>query len=72
MQIGAFSKTPSANYINKIRSANLKYKIYKVNVKGKMYNKVLIGPYSSRATAKQNVEDIKKKLNLSGAYVLKF
>ncbi|UTJ07312.1 SPOR domain-containing protein [Arcobacter roscoffensis] len=72
VQIGAFSKTPSASYINKIRDANLKYKIYKVEVKGKMYNKVLIGPYSSRATAKQNIDDIKKKLNLSGAYVLKF
>lgn len=72
VQIGAFSKTPSASYINKIRDSNLKYKIYKVEVKGKMYNKVLIGPYSSRATAKQNIDIIKKKLNLSSAYVLKF
>lgn len=72
VQIGAFSKTPSASYINKIRDANLKYKIYKVEVKGKMYNKVLIGPYSSRAAAKSNIDNIKKKLNLSGAYVLKF
>ena len=72
VQIGAFSKTPSASYIKKIRDANLKYKIYKVEVKGKMYNKVLIGPYSSRATAKSNIDNIKKKLNLSGAYVLKF
>ncbi|MGA1932662.1 SPOR domain-containing protein [Arcobacter sp. YIC-464] len=72
VQIGAFTKTPSANYISKIRDANLKYKIYKVEVKGKMYNKVLIGPYSSRAIAKQSIDEIKKKLNLSSAYVLKF
>lgn len=72
VQIGAFTKTPSNSYINNIRQAGLKYKIYKVEVKGKLYNKVLIGPYSSRATAKQNIEDIKKKLNLSSAYILKF
>ncbi len=72
VQIGAFTKTPSTNYINKIRSAGLKYKVYKVEVKGKMYNKVLIGPYSSRAQAKDNIDNIKNKLNLSSAYVLKF
>lgn len=72
VQIGAFTKTPSNSYINDIRKAGFKYKIYKVEVKGKLYNKVLIGPYSSRATAKQNIEEIKKKLNLSSAYILKF
>lgn len=72
VQIGAFSKKPSDKYINNIRNAGLKYKVYQVDVKGKLYNKVLIGPYSSRATAKNNVDDIKKKLNISSAYVLKF
>lgn len=72
VQIGAFTKTPASSYINKIRDANLKYKIYKVEVKGTMYNKVLIGPYSSRAAANENIENIKKKLNLSSAYILKF
>lgn len=72
VQIGAFSKKPSNKYINNIRNAGLKYKVYQVEVKGKLYNKVLIGPYSSRASAKQNIEDIKKKLNISSAYVLKF
>lgn len=72
VQIGAFSKKPSNSYINKIRNAGYKYKIHKVEVKGKLYNKVLIGPYSSKAVAKQNIESIKKSLGLSGAYVLKF
>lgn len=72
VQIGAFTKTPTTSYINKIRDAGLKYKIYKVDVKGTMYNKVLIGPYSSRADATNNIENIKQKLNLSSAYVLKF
>ena len=72
VQIGAFSKKPSSSYINKIQNANLKYKVHQVEVKGKLYNKVLIGPYSSRASATDNIEDIKKKLNLSSAYILKF
>ena len=72
VQIGAFTKKPSDSYINSIRNANLKYKIYQVEVKGTLYNKVLIGPYSSRANANENIDDIKKKLNLSNAYILKF
>jgi DedD protein len=72
VQIGAFSKKPSSSYINKIQNANLKYKVHQVEVKGKLFNKVLIGPYSSRANAADNIEDIKKKLNLSSAYILKF
>ena len=72
VQIGAFSKKPSNSYINKIKNANLKYKVHQVEVKGKLYNKVLIGPYSSRANAADNIENIKKKLNLSSAYILKF
>ena len=72
VQVGAFTKTPSQNYINNIKKANLKYKVYPVEVNGTLYNKVLIGPYSSRAQAKQDVENIKKKLNLSSAFVLKF
>ena len=72
VQIGAFSKKPSNSYINKIQNAKLKYKIYQVEIKGKLYNKVLIGPYSSRASATDNIENIKNKLNLSSAYILKF
>jgi len=72
VQIGAFSKKPSNSYINKIRNANLKYKIYQVNIKGKLFNKVLIGPYSSRASASENIKNIKNKLNVSSAYILKF
>lgn len=72
VQIGAFSKKPSNSYISKIKNANLKYKVHQVEVKGKLYNKVLIGPYSSKANASDNIENIKKKLNLSSAYILKF
>jgi DedD protein len=72
VQVGAFTKKPSDSYINTIRNAKLKYKIYQVEVKGTMYNKVLIGPYSSRASANENIDSIKNKLNISNAYILKF
>ena len=72
VQVGAFTKKPSDSYISKIRDANLKYKVHQVDIKGKLYNKVLIGPYSSRAVAKQNIDNIKKKLSISSAYVLKY
>ena len=72
VQVGAFTKTPSQNYINNIKKANLKYKVYPVEVNGTLYNKILIGPYSSRAQAKQDIDNIKNKLNLSSAFVLKF
>lgn len=72
VQVGAFTRKPSDSYINSIRNAKLKYKIYQVEIKGTLYNKVLIGPYSSRAAANEEIDDIKKKLNISSAYVLKF
>jgi DedD protein len=72
IQVGAFTKKPSDSYINSIRTAKLKYKIYQDVVKGTSYNKVLIGPYSSRAAASENINDVKQKLNVSSAFVVKF
>lgn len=72
VQIGAFTKTPANSYINKIRDSGFKYKVYRVDVKGTMYNKVLIGPYSSRALANDDIENIKRKLNLTNVFILKF
>lgn len=72
VQIGAFTKKPSASYINNIREEGFKYKVYRVEIKGTFYNKVLIGPYSSRASATQEMDDIKKRLKISNAFILKF
>lgn len=72
VQIGAFTKKPSDSYINEIRSQGFKYKIFQVDIKGTLYNKVLIGPYSTRAAASQDVDAIKEKLNVSNAFILKF
>ena len=72
IQIGAFTKTPSDSYVANIRNAKLKYKVYQDNVSGTTYNKVLIGPYSSKAAASESVEDVKQKLNVTSAFVVKF
>jgi DedD protein len=72
VQIGAFTKTPSDSYINTIRNEKFKYKIYQIEIKGTLYNKVLIGPYSTRGAASQEVNDIKEKLKVSNAFIVKF
>ena len=72
VQIGAFSKKPSDSYINTIRNEKFKYKIYQTEIKGTLYNKVLIGPYSSRAAASQDMDAIKEKLSVTNAFIVKF
>lgn len=72
VQIGAFSKMPNKNYLDNITRQGFKYSIYKVSINGKMFHKVLIGPYNSRGQARLATDDIKKKLNISGAFILKF
>ena len=72
IQIGAFTKKPTDGYVSTIRNAKLKYKIYQDTVNGVVYNKVLIGPYSSKAAASENVEDVKQKLSVTSAFVVKF
>ncbi len=72
VQIGAFSKMPSSKYLKGISDKGFKYKIYKISINNKLFHKVLIGPYSSKGQAKLANDDIKKKLNISGAFILTF
>lgn len=72
IQIGAFSNMPSVKYLNNITSKGFSYNIYKVTINGKLFHKVLIGPYNSRGQAELATTDVKKKLNVSGAFILTF
>ncbi len=72
VQIGAFSKMPNNKYLSSITKKGFNYKIYKVSINNKTFHKVLIGPYNSKGQAKLAIANIKKKLNISGAFVLKF
>ena len=72
VQIGAFSKPISADYLANIKSQGLNYTLYKVNINGTMYTKVLIGPYRNRAHAQTSLPSIKQKLKINSAFILSF
>jgi len=72
IQIGAFTKQPSDQFLNGITTKGFSYVIHPTVVKGKNYNKVLIGPYPTRKAAQNNLNNVKQKLKKSGAYILKF
>ncbi|MGD9553797.1 MAG: SPOR domain-containing protein [Arcobacteraceae bacterium] len=70
IQIGAFSKTPSDKYLSEITSKGYNFKLHKMNVQGKELIKVLVGPYSSRTQAQENLNSVRTTLGASGAYIL--
>ncbi len=70
IQIGAFSKTPSDKYLSEITSKGYTFKLHKMTVQGKELVKVLVGPYSNRAQAQENLSNIRTTLGASGAYIL--
>jgi DedD protein len=70
IQIGAFSKTPSDKYLSDITSKGYNFKLHKMNVQGKELIKVLVGPYSSRTQAQENLNSVRTTLGASGAYIL--
>ena len=61
IQVGSFSKGPSADFINKIRSTGLKYRIKEVNG----FRRVLIGPFRSSADAQRVLGVVKAKVSSS-------
>lgn len=71
IQIGAFTKKPSAKLINSIQAKGYNYEIYQMNIKGKIYNKVLIGAYPSRGTASNVLKKVRADFNNPKAYILK-
>ena len=70
IQIGAFSKMPSDKYLSEITSKGYNFKLHKMNVQGKELVKVLVGPYSSRTQAQENLNSVRTTLGASGAYIL--
>jgi len=72
IQVGAFSKMPNDKYLSNIIKSGFSYTIYKVKINNKLFHKVLIGPYNSKGQARLATDNIKKKLNVSGAFILTF
>jgi DedD protein len=71
IQVGAFTKYPDTNLLNKLKINGYRVTMHKMEIKGKMYTKVLIGSYKSKAEANSNLPFIKQRINKS-AYILRF
>ena len=72
IQIGAFTKKPSDKLLRSISKKGYSYTVHSMVIKGRTYNKVLIGSYPSKNTAKKSINRVKKDFNNPNAYILKF
>lgn len=71
VQIGSFSKKPNSDYLNNITRHGYNYTFSEVTVNGRTYIRVLVGPYTSRTSASNEVNNIKSALNIKSAFVKK-
>ena len=72
IQIGAYTKQPSKKLLNSIVNKGYNYQIKKVNIKGRLYNKVLIGAYTTRTSAKKMLSKVRADFRNPNAYILRF
>lgn len=68
IQVGSFTKTPSARFLSVITNSGFKYKITPPTATGT--KKLLIGPYKDRESANNALVRVKDRINKS-AFVLK-
>ncbi len=69
IQVGATSKSfPDKRFLTKIKNSGYDYIVHKVTIKNKDIKKVLVGPYTTRNQARENLSDIQSKINPS-AYI---
>lgn len=68
IQVGSFSKDPSARFLSVIKNSGFNYKITKASTKG--IKKLLIGPYKSRTSANTALIQVRDRINKS-AFVVK-
>ncbi len=71
VQVGSFSKyAPNKTFLNKITNSGYSYTYHKVVINGKTLNKVIIGPFNTKAEAKKALSTIRKRVE-KGAFILK-
>ncbi len=68
IQVGSFSKDPSARFLSVIKNSGFSYQLTKANVKG--IKKLHIGPYKTRAEVNVALKKVKDRINKS-AFVIK-
>jgi len=71
IQVGSFAQyKPNKSFLNKITSGGNSYTFHEVMINGKRLNKVLIGPFDSKAQAKKALPKIRKNI-IKGAFIVK-
>ena len=68
IQVGSFSKDPSARFLSVIKNSGFNYQLTKANVKG--IKKLHIGPYKTRTEVNVALKKVKDRINKS-AFVIK-
>lgn len=64
IQVGATSRlSPDKKYLDNITKQNFTHALLPISVNGKQVTKILIGPYTSMADAKQALPEVKNKIN---------
>ncbi len=69
IQVGSFSRyKPAKGFLERIEKSGYAYRFHRVVIRGEIKNKVLVGPFKSRADAKAHLTDVRKKIE-SGAFI---
>lgn len=68
IQVGSFSKDPSARFLSVIKNSGFTYELTKANVKG--IKKLHIGPYKTRVDVDAALKQVKDRIN-KNAFVIK-
>lgn len=64
IQVGATSKaTPDKKFLTMLSTKNYEYRLLPISVNGKQVTKILVGPYTNTADAKNVLADIKASIN---------
>ena len=71
IQLCAYSKYPSKQYLKSIKAKGYIPTIYKIMVKNKYYYKVLIGPYKNEKLSRSKLKKVRKDLNSPKAFIYK-
>ncbi|RUM66234.1 MAG: SPOR domain-containing protein [Sulfurimonas sp.] len=71
VQVGSFAQyAPNKAFLRKITGNGYSYTYYKVVIKGTPINKVIIGPFNSKAEARKALSTIRKRIE-KGAFIIK-
>ncbi|MDQ7047572.1 MAG: SPOR domain-containing protein [Sulfurovum sp.] len=68
IQVGSFSQVPSSRFLSVIQKSGFQYGISRANAQG--IKKLLIGPYSSRASVDAALPRVRDRINKK-AFVVK-